>query len=121
MPQPGLPAGVMPQPTLQPPGNAAPPAMPTTPPPTTGMPPPPPPPVAANAPPPPPVAGLPPDAPKLSISGGVYSANRKQRMLIINGEVFNEGSEVTAGLFIEEIKPKVAVLRYRGARYTVGF
>ncbi|MBC7601550.1 MAG: general secretion pathway protein GspB [Ramlibacter sp.] len=78
-------------------------------------------PVAANAPPAPPVAGLPSDAPKLSISGGVYSANRAQRMLIVNGQVFNEGSEISSGVVLEEVKPKIAVLRFKGTRYTVTY
>jgi general secretion pathway protein B len=68
-----------------------------------------------------PVAGLPADAPKLAISGGVYSANVAQRMLIVNGQVFNEGSEVGAGVVLEEIRPKAAVLRFRGSRYTVAY
>lgn len=74
------------------------------------------PPVAA-----PPVAGLPGDAPKLAISGGVYSANAAQRMLIVNGQVFNEGGEVGPGLVLEEIRPKAAVIRFRGSRYTVAY
>ncbi|HEY0835536.1 MAG TPA: general secretion pathway protein GspB [Azospirillum sp.] len=70
----------------------------------------------------PPVAnGLPPDAPKLAISGGVYSANRAQRMLIVNGQVVNEGADLGGGLVLEEIRPKAAVLRFRGGRYSVGF
>ena len=58
-----------------------------------------------------PVAGLPPDAPKLAISGGVYSTNPAQRMLIVNGQVFNEGSEIGPGVVLEQIKPKAAVLQ----------
>ncbi|MRD45914.1 general secretion pathway protein GspB [Caenimonas koreensis] len=106
----------------QPPGME-PPAMPTAPPAATGPAPIAPllPPVAANAPPAPPVAGLPADAPKLSISGGVYSANRAQRMLIVNGQVFSEGSEITSGVVLEEVKPKIAVLKFRGARYSVSY
>jgi general secretion pathway protein B len=68
-----------------------------------------------------PVAGLPADAPKLVISGGVYSANVAQRMLIVNGQVFNEGSEIGAGVVLEEIKPKAAVLKFRGSRYSVAY
>jgi general secretion pathway protein B len=67
------------------------------------------------------VAGLPADAPKLAISGGVYSANVAQRMLIVNGQVFNEGSEIGTGVVLEEIKPKAAVLKFRGSRYTVTY
>jgi general secretion pathway protein B len=68
-----------------------------------------------------PVAGLPADAPKLVISGGVYSGNVAQRMLIVNGQVFNEGSEVGAGIVLEQIRPKAAVLKFRGSRYTVTY
>ncbi|MHB1121149.1 MAG: general secretion pathway protein GspB [Ramlibacter sp.] len=70
---------------------------------------------------PPAANGWPPDAPKLAISGGVYSANRAQRMLIVNGQVVNEGADLGGGLVLEEIRPKAAVLRFRGGRYNVGF
>ena len=76
---------------------------------------------AAAAPSAAPVAGLPPDAPKLAISGGVYSTNPAQRMLIVNGQVFNEGSEVGPGVVLEQIKPKAAVLKFRNASYTVSY
>jgi general secretion pathway protein B len=67
------------------------------------------------------VTGLPPDAPKLAISGGVYSADRAQRMLIVNGQVFTEGSDLGSGVVLEEIKAKSAVLRFRGARYAITY
>jgi len=73
------------------------------------------------APPMPPVAGLPPDAPKLTITGGVYSTSKAQRMLIVNGQVFKEGGDLGSGVTLEEIKPKSAVLRFRGARYSVSY
>jgi len=76
---------------------------------------------APAAPPSAPVAGLPPDAPKLVLSGGVYSANPAQSMLIVNGQVFNEGSEVAPGITLEEVKARTVVLRFRGARYTVAY
>ena len=112
----------------QPPVQAAPvQPVPVAPPPPPLQPPPPPapirppPPPAPPAPPARPVAGLPADAPKLVISGGVYSPNPVQRMLIVNGQVFNEGSEVGTGVVLDEIKPKGAVLRFRGSRYTVSY
>jgi general secretion pathway protein B len=80
--------------------------------------------ISAPVPPPPPtppVAGLPADAPKLVLSGGVYSTNPAQRMLIVNGQVFNEGSEVAPGVKLEQIKPRTVVLGFRGARYTVAY
>lgn len=77
---------------------------------------------AASAPPPAPIAGgLPPDAPRVAISGGVYSPDPAQRMLIVNGQVFNEGSEVAPGVTVEAIQPRTAVLAFRGARYTVAY
>lgn len=68
-----------------------------------------------------PAVGLPPDAPKLVITGGVYSNNPAQRMLIVNGQVFNQGADLGAGVTLEEIKPKAAVLTFRGARYSVAY
>ena len=67
------------------------------------------------------MAGLPPDAPKLMITGGVYSADKAQRMLIVNGQVVREGADLGSGVTLEEIRPKAAMLRFRGARYTVGY
>jgi general secretion pathway protein B len=71
------------------------------------------------------VAELPPEIqrelPKLPISGGVYSDNAAQRMLIVGGQVANEGSEVAPGLVLEQIRPKSAVLRFRGYRYSVAY
>jgi general secretion pathway protein B len=66
-------------------------------------------------------SGLPPDAPKVAISGGVYSPSPAQRMLIVNGQVFNEGSEVAPGVTVEKIEPRTAVLKFRGSRYTVAY
>ena len=54
--------------------------------------------------------------PKFVVSGGVYSGNVAQRMLIVNGQVFNEGSEIAPGVVLEEIQPRVAWLKFRGAR-----
>lgn len=54
--------------------------------------------------------------PKFSVSGGVYSANVAQRMLVVNGQVFNEGSEIAPGVVLEQIRAKVALLKFRGLR-----
>jgi general secretion pathway protein B len=75
----------------------------------------------ASAPAPVAVASLPPDAPKLAISGGVYSTNKTQRMLIVNGQVFREGADLGSGLVLDEIQAKSAVFSFRGARYVVGY
>ena len=71
------------------------------------------------------VAELPPDVardlPRLAISGGVYSPNPAQRMLIVAGQVVNEGAEIAPGLKLEEIRAKTAVLKFRGLRYSVAY
>ena len=54
--------------------------------------------------------------PKFSVSGGVYSENVAQRMLVVNGQVFNEGSEIATGVVLEQIRPRVALLKFRGLR-----
>jgi general secretion pathway protein B len=59
--------------------------------------------------------------PKFAVSGGVYSENVAQRMLIVGGQVVNEGSEVAPGVVLEQIRPKTAVLRFRNLRYAVPY
>jgi general secretion pathway protein B len=79
-----------------------------------------------QAPPPPATAAarssaLPPGAPRVVVSGGVYSQSAASRMVIINGQVFGEGTEPVAGVTVEQIQPNRAVLRYQGQRYTVTY
>lgn len=61
------------------------------------------------------------ELPKLPITGGVYSDNATQRMLIVSGQVVNEGAEIAPGLVLEQIRAKSAVLRFRGWRYAVSY
>jgi hypothetical protein len=68
-----------------------------------------------------PVKGLPPDAPQLIISGGVYSENRDRRMLIVNGKVVKEGADLGSGVVLEKITPVGVVLGFRGAQYRVTY
>ena len=69
------------------------------------------------------VTELPPDVqqalPKLAISGGVYSENLSQRMLIVGGQVVNEGAELAPGVVREKIAARNAVMRFRGYKYSV--
>ncbi len=71
------------------------------------------------------VTELPPDVqhalPKLAITGGVHSENAAQRMLIVNGQVMTEGQELAPGVLLEQIRPRSAVLRFRGYRYSVAY
>ena len=61
------------------------------------------------------------ELPKLAISGGVYSPAPTQRLLIVNGQVLNEGAEAAPGVLLEQIRPKTAVLNFRGYRYGVPY
>ena len=61
------------------------------------------------------------DLPKLAITGGVYSSTPAQRLLIVNGQVLNEGAEAAPGVLLEQIRPKTAVLNFRGYRYGVPY
>jgi general secretion pathway protein B len=61
------------------------------------------------------------DLPKLAISGGVYSPTPAQRLLIVNGQVLNEGVEAAPGVLLEQIRPKTAVFNFRGYRYGVPY
>lgn len=61
------------------------------------------------------------EIPRLSITGGVYSPTPAQRLLIVNGLVLNEGAEAAPGVRLEQIRPKLAVLVYRGYRYGVPY
>ena len=69
----------------------------------------------------PPVRGLPPDAPKLVISGAVYSPNRSQRMLIVNGQTVREGADLGQGVVLQEVRQEGAVLGFKGTNYNVMF
>ena len=59
--------------------------------------------------------------PKLTVSGSVYSGNAAQRMLIVNGQVLNEGSTVAPDLVLESIGPRSAVLNLRGTRVRLDY
>jgi general secretion pathway protein B len=61
------------------------------------------------------------EQPKLSVGGAMHSANPASRMLILNGQVFHEGDQVTADLVLEQIKLKSAVLVYKGYRYSINY
>lgn len=58
--------------------------------------------------------------PAIAVSGSVYSTDPKQRMLVVNGEVWHEGDEIRPELVLEQIRQRDAVLRFRGYRFSVG-
>jgi general secretion pathway protein B len=59
--------------------------------------------------------------PAVRISGATYSPLPSARMLIVNGQVHQEGGEPAPGLKIREIKLRSAILEYGGQRFEVGF
>ncbi len=59
--------------------------------------------------------------PAVRISGSTYSPLPSARMLIVNGQVHQEGGEPAPGLKIREIKLRSAILEYGGQRFEVGF
>jgi general secretion pathway protein B len=62
-----------------------------------------------------------PDLPKLAISGGVFSENPAQRMLIVSGQVVKEGAELVPGVTLEQIRAKSAVVHFRGLRVAIPY
>ena len=59
--------------------------------------------------------GLPP----VVIGGSIYSRSAANRMLVINGQVFHEGSELAPALTLDQIRLKSAVLRFKDYRYEI--
>lgn len=55
--------------------------------------------------------------PPLVVSGSTYSDNPAYRMLIINGQVYREGDFPAPELKLEQVRPKSALLRYKGTLY----
>jgi general secretion pathway protein B len=70
------------------------------------------------------LAELPPDAraglPPLAFGGSIYSNTPANRLLIVNGQLMHEGDTLGAGVTLEQIRPKAAVLNIRGQRFEVG-
>jgi general secretion pathway protein B len=61
------------------------------------------------------------ELPQLAISGGAYSSNPAQRLLIVNNQVFTEKSEPSPGVVVEQIGQNSAVLSFRGYSYRVRY
>lgn len=59
--------------------------------------------------------------PNVIVGGSTYSTDKASRMLMINGQIFREGDAIAAGLTLQQIKPRSAVLAFKGYRYEIGF
>ncbi len=54
--------------------------------------------------------------PPLKLSGSTYADNPKLRMLIVDGQVVQEGQDIVPGLKLESIGPRSAVIVHQGQR-----
>ena len=59
--------------------------------------------------------------PALNITGAVYAAAPSQRLLLINNQVLPQGSQVAAGVTLEEIQPHSAVFNFHETRFRVKY
>lgn len=59
--------------------------------------------------------------PRLSVGGSIYSDNPASRFVIINGQVFHENDKLAPDLTLEQIRLKLAVLRYKDVRFRIMF
>jgi general secretion pathway protein B len=57
--------------------------------------------------------------PPLVIGGSVYSPQASARMVVVNGQVFQEGNNLAPELKLEQIRQKTAVFSIRGQRFEV--
>ncbi|MCU0963940.1 MAG: general secretion pathway protein GspB [Burkholderiaceae bacterium] len=55
--------------------------------------------------------------PTLVVGGSVYSPQASVRMVVINGQVFQEGNSLGPELKLEQVRPKTAVFSIRGQRF----
>jgi general secretion pathway protein B len=59
--------------------------------------------------------------PPLAVGGSIYSSNAPDRSVIIDGRILRENDRLGADLTLEQIRPKSAVLRFKGYRFEIGF
>lgn len=57
------------------------------------------------------------EIPALVINGAVYSDNPAQRLLLVNGQVLNQGGEVAPDLKVVEIRSNSSEFSFRGTRF----
>jgi general secretion pathway protein B len=59
--------------------------------------------------------------PALTMGGSVYSDRPASRFVMINGQLLREGDTVAPGLVLEGLRPKSAVLVFRGQRFELPY
>lgn len=58
--------------------------------------------------------------PSISFAGHVYSSNKSQRSVMLNGKKMREGEEVAKGLMLDKITMDGVVFRSQGYRFKLG-
>ncbi len=61
------------------------------------------------------------ELPALTVGGSIYSDAPASRFVIINGQIFHENDKLGPELTLEQIKLKMAVLRYKGVRFRISY
>lgn len=59
------------------------------------------------------------ELPPIVFGGSVYSEQASARIVVLNGRVFREGETIMPDLVVDEIRPRGAVLRWRGQRFSL--
>ena len=59
--------------------------------------------------------------PTLKLSGSIFSPNRANRLLLVDGQVAREGDTVAPGVVLDTIQPRSAIFRFRQYRYEVRY
>lgn len=55
--------------------------------------------------------------PAMAVNGYIYANNPADRSIVINNRVLHEGEQLMPGLVLEKMKPKEAIMNYKGFRY----
>lgn len=61
------------------------------------------------------------EIPSVVIGGSSYSPNPKFRLLMVNGQMYQEREKPLPNLVLEQINQKSAVLSYKGYRYRINY
>jgi general secretion pathway protein B len=61
------------------------------------------------------------EVPRITVGGYIYSPNPADRLLLVDKMLRREGEELAPGLLLERLRPKYAVMNYRGTRYRVAY
>jgi len=60
------------------------------------------------------------EIPEISIAFHAYSSNPKERRVMINGDMAEQGEQLAPGLNLEQITPDGVILAYKGFRFHQG-